>query len=293
MNSSFPNPKINDNAFSILIPTWNNLFYLKECIRSIRQYSTYNHQILVHVNEGKDGTLEWLQHQSDIQFTHSLTNIGVCHALNQLRNLAESAYLLYMNDDMFACPDWDLYLWEEVKGIGHNAFFLSSTAIEPVPQSVCSIKGDFGRSIHDFNEKALLESFDKFEKQDWNGATWTPSLVHTDFWDKVGGYSEEFSPGMYSDPDFSMKIWKEGVRYFKGVSKSRVYHFGSISTKRVKHNPGYTQFIKKWGITSGTFTNHFLKRGTPYNGLLAEPQMTTWIQLKSYYKKIMVNLFNS
>ena len=290
MKSTFNNSKINDNFFSILIPTWNNLSYLKECIRSIQKYSTLKHQILVHVNEGKDGTLEWIRQQPNIQFTHSLTNIGVCRALNNLRTLTETPYLLYMNDDMFVCPNWDSHLWEEIEAIGHNAFFLSSTAIEPVPQSICAIKGNFGRNIKEFNESLQLLCDDKFEKEDWNGATWTPSLVHVEYWDKVGGYSEEFSPGMYSDPDFSMKIWKEGVRIFKGVSKSRVYHFGRISTQRIKHNPGYTQFIKKWGITSGTFTNHFLKRGTTFSGILPEPRMTVWLKIKSFYKKTIAQL---
>ena len=31
-----------------------------------------------------------------------------------------------------------------------------------------------------------------------------------------------------------MKLWQEGVRIFKGVSKSRLYHFGSITTRKNK-----------------------------------------------------------
>ena len=37
--------------FSILIPTLNNLNYLKLCIKSIKNNSKYNHEIIVHVNE--------------------------------------------------------------------------------------------------------------------------------------------------------------------------------------------------------------------------------------------------
>ena len=56
----------------------------------------------------------------------------------------------------------------------------------------------------------------------------TPHLIHKDLWNEVGGFSEEFSPGLGSDPDFNMKLWKSGVRIFKCLNKSRVYHFGSI-----------------------------------------------------------------
>ena len=46
--------------FSILIPTFNNIKYLKLCINSIKKNSKYDHQIVVHVNIGDDGTIEYL-----------------------------------------------------------------------------------------------------------------------------------------------------------------------------------------------------------------------------------------
>lgn len=285
MTTEMNRPEKTDNIFSILIPTWNNLPYLENCIRSIRRHSRYQHQLLVHVNEGSDGTIEWLRAQPDIEVSFSARNIGVCSALNQLRKMATSPYLLYINDDMFVCPDWDFYLLKEVLTIGHTAFYLSATAIEPEPQSNCSIAADFGKSIDKFDEKGLLNTFASYELDDWNGATWTPNLVHADYWDKVGGYSEEFSPGMYSDPDFSMKLWQQGVRIFKGISASRVYHFGKISTGRIAQNFGYDQFIRKWGMSSGTFSRKYLKRGTPYVGPLPEVELTVWSRLKNFYKR--------
>ena len=47
--------------FSIIIPTFNNLDYLKQCIKSIKKNSSYNHEIIPHVNEGVDGTIEYLK----------------------------------------------------------------------------------------------------------------------------------------------------------------------------------------------------------------------------------------
>ena len=46
--------------FSILIPTFNNVKYLELCINSIKKNSKYDHQIVVHVNIGDDGTIEYL-----------------------------------------------------------------------------------------------------------------------------------------------------------------------------------------------------------------------------------------
>ena len=47
--------------FSILIPSFNNLKYLKLCLHSIKINSKFDHQIIIHVNEGSDGTLEYVK----------------------------------------------------------------------------------------------------------------------------------------------------------------------------------------------------------------------------------------
>ncbi len=275
-----------DRLFSILIPSWNNLPYLKLCVESIRKNSTFSHQIIVHVNEGRDGSLEWVKEQPDLDFVHSDKNIGVCYALNGCRSLVDTSYILFINDDMYVCPNWDKYLKEEIDNIGHHYFFLSSTAIEPVFSSNCAIQKDYGRTIETFDEKKLLEEFESLPKKDWLGATWPPNVVHVNVWDMVGGYSAEFSPGLYSDPDFSMKLWKMGIRFFKGVGKSRVYHFGSKSVKRVKRNAGYYKFISKWGITSSTLSNQYLHRGKPFTGYLFKPVIGLDIRFKNVLKRM-------
>ena len=47
--------------FSILIPTFNNLNYLKICVKSLQKNSKFNHQIIIHINEGIDGSLEYVK----------------------------------------------------------------------------------------------------------------------------------------------------------------------------------------------------------------------------------------
>lgn len=277
---------MNQPLFSILIPTWNNLPYLQICIKSIRHNSSFPHQIIVHVNEGNDGTRQWLAQQPNVQFTSSETNVGVCFALNQTAALATCDYIVYLNDDMYVCPGWDRALYEEIQALGHNRFFLSATAIERIPQSTCSIRGDFGKDLDSFEEDRLLREFQSLSMTDWQGATWPPNVVHRDLWHLVGGYSVEFSPGMYSDPDFSMKLWQAGVRVFKGVSRSRAYHFGSVSVKRVKKNEGYYTFIRKWGMTSSTLSKYYLRRGETYDGVLKEPVLSGLVQFKNLLKRI-------
>lgn len=274
------------HQFSILIPSWNNLPFLQKCVESIRKNSAFPHQIIVHINQGQDGTYDWVKSQADIDYTYSEENIGVCYALNTARTLIKTPYLLYLNDDMYLCPGWDTALLEEIKSIGHDLFFLSATVIEPVASSNCVIEKNYGQDIASFQEEKLLQEFNQWEKKDWSGATWPPNILPVKLWDYVGGYSIEFSPGMYSDPDFSMKLWKAGVRYFKGVSASRAYHFGSKSVGRVKRNKGYHQFIQKWGFTSSLLTKHMLQRGEDWQGPLPEFVMTNKLKWKNKFKEL-------
>jgi glycosyltransferase involved in cell wall biosynthesis len=286
--AKFNQPKSKDVVFSILIPSWNNLVFLKSCITSLQKNSRYTHQIIVHLNEATDGSREWVE-AAGLDFTFSTENIGICYAMNLARTLATSDLLVYFNDDMYACPDWDFWLHEEVKKQTSPYFFLSSTMIEPRNTgNTCVIAPfDFGNHPDNFNENELLEIFAKMPKKDWHGATWPPSVLPTVLWDLVGGYSTEFSPGMYSDPDFSMKLWAFGVRDFKGIGNSRVYHFMSKSTGKLtfKKN-GRQQFLHKWGLSSNAFTKHYLRRGQDWSGALKEPEQKFMLSLQLLLSKL-------
>jgi len=275
--------------FSILIPTWNNLELLKLCVRSIRENSTFAHQIIVHVNDGSDGTLEWVRAQQ-LEHSYSPQNVGICLAVNEAAMHAKQDYILYLNDDMYCCPGWDAALVNKMKSLDTDLFMLSGTMIEPVhTNNPCVVVKDYGRSPDQFAEQELLSNLPGHRKPDWYGATWPPTLVHAKWWFRVGGYSSEFSPGMSSDNDFSMKLWHAGCRIFLGVGDALVYHFQAKSTGRIKKNNGGLQFLRKWGMRQSVFDHYYLRRGTPAAGMvLPEPEDTLnfrWQLLRSSLKR--------
>lgn len=282
--------------FSILIPSWNNLDYLKLCLHSLRKNSAYNNQIIVAVNEGIDGTTEWLKKQNDIDFIHFEQNAGVCYAINGCRPHVIADYIVYLNDDMYVYPNWDKHLFEEIEKLGTTLFYLSATQIEPIKNNnpnYVAVYRNYGDSIENFEEEKLLAEANSFEIDNWRGSSWPPNVVHKKTWDLVGGYSVEFSPGMYSDPDFSMKLWHAGVRTFYGVGKSRVYHFGEKTTKRIKKNNGSNTFLQKWGVTAKTFYSSYLQLGKKYDGE-TYPQhirLSYSVRLRNKLKKRFVAAF--
>ena len=279
-------------VFSIVIPSWNNLPYLQCVIDSIYKNSRYKHQIIVHINEGKDNTEDWLSKHADISYTKSSQNSGVCFAINTASHLAISEYLVLMDDDLYMCPDWDYYLLEEIKTRPDEKWCLSGTMIYRFEEkNSCSIHGkNYGSTPHEFEEERFLKEYNSFEIKDWNGSQWYPMVLPTSVFRAVGGLSVEFTPGMGSDPDFMAKLWLYGIRYYKGVGKSRSYHFARVSTGRVKRNDGNTQFLLKWGISIRIFFKEYLRLGTSFVGYLDEPQKSTVKSIQYIFTRMKYKL---
>ena len=260
--------------FSIIIPTLNNIDYLKLCISSIKKNSMYDHEIIVHVNLGNDGTVDFLK-KENLKYTFTNYNAGICEGVNKASKLAQNNYILYAHDDFYFCPDWDLIFKKELDLLDTELFYLSGTMIQNGQVNL-----DCGHNFKNFNEQKLLDNYKDINFHDFQGSTWAPHLIHKNTWNKVSGFSEEYFPGTGSDPDLNKKLWDIGVRIFKGLQHCKVYHFGSIVTRQKEKkfniitetgNKGSKIFILKWGFSIKFFKKHYLRSDSIYNGPLKEP----------------------
>ena len=254
--------------FSIIIPTLNNLNYLKLCINSIEKNSFYNHEIIVHANIAKDGTLDYLK-KNKIKYTHTSYNSGIPEGVNMAASKASTKYIVYGHDDFYFLPGWDTAFMKEIKSFPNNLYYLSGTMVQNGQVAL-----DCGDNLENFNEQKLLNEHNNINYYDFQGSTWAPHLIHKEIWDRVGGFSEEYFPGTGSDPDLNMKLWKIGVRIFKGLKDCKVYHFGSIVTRKFKDKNIKTEsgskgdkiFLKKWGFKIKFFTRFYLRGCISKNG---------------------------
>ena len=265
--------------FSIIIPTYNNFNYLKLAIESLKKNSSFDNEIIIHIN-GIDKETENFLDQINIKFTKSSKNIGLCSGVNLASKKSSTDYIVYAHDDMYFLPKWDFYLFEEIKLLNSKLFYFSSTHISHIPDKggkgvANHVFFDAGEKIENFNEKKLLENFESLSFHDLQGSHWAPHIIHKDIWEKIGGFSEEFDPGFGSDPDLNMKLWNIGVRIFKGVNKSRIYHFGSLTTRKNKdivQNNARKTFLIKWKISMDLFINFYLRRGEKFTSPLIKPR---------------------
>jgi len=257
---------------SIIVPSWNNLPYLKLCLESLAKNSALDNEIHVHVNDGSDGTLDWVRAHG-IQHTHTPTNVGICEAVNTAAENCAGDYLVYLNDDMYVLPHWDRLLYERVtEGNGREPRVVSGTMVQANSIAPSSVIADYGPHPTEFDEDRLLCDYRQgaLDIPDWNGATWPPCCLHRKWWQAVSGYSVELSPGFYSDIDFSMKLWHIGCRRFHGVGSSLVYHFGERTTCQVRgpknRNVKLARrlFFQKWGVMPSTFKRYYLRCDEPF-----------------------------
>ena len=243
----------------------------------------------MHVNEGSDKTIEYLQ-KNNLDFTYSKKNSGMSLALNTASKLAKLNYILISHDDFYYCPNWDTEFVNELNSLNHKNFYLSGTMVNAASFE----KNDFlnppyfnaGLTFKEFDEVRLLENLNKIKTIDFQGSTKHPALVHIDIWKKVGGWSEDYFPTGGDDSDFNMKLWNENIRIFKGLGKSSVYHFGSITTRKKDKSlftylgsKGNKIFLKKWKIGIYFFEKFYLRSYdnnrnkilNRYDGPLTEP----------------------
>ena len=80
--------------FSIIVPTFNNIEYLKILINSLEKNSKFKNEIILHINEGIDGTIEYVK-KNNIKHTYTKNNVGLCTATNIAANKASTDYILY------------------------------------------------------------------------------------------------------------------------------------------------------------------------------------------------------
>ena len=267
--------------FSICIPTLNNFNYLKICLESLKKNSTLDNEIVIHVNEGRDETLQYVK-ANNYSHTSSKEKLGVCSSVNLAAKKTTKDFIVYAHDDMYFLPKWDLVLKNEILKLKNNLFYLSGTMMGPKEH----IDFDCGDTYRNFNEEKLLNNYTNYNLYDHQGTHWAPHVIHKDLWNKISGFDEAFDPGMGSDPDLSMRLWNENVRYFKGINDFKVYHFGSISIRKKKDlisNNGARQFLKKWGISVSFFKKHYLRSMQVFKEPLQEPEKNL-----SYYFELLI-----
>jgi len=246
---------------SIVLPTLHGDNYTNWCLKSLRENTVNDIQILVHGNEGSP-ELEKICKQWDVDYyQRSNFNLGIAKPTNELAARATGEYIMYTNNDIYSAPGWDVPLLNRVND---DIFYQYLTPVmfeRQFNNPSMNAPMDFGDAPENFREEEFIETWrDKRKITEDIISTWGPPFMKKALWDHVGGFCEDYFPGWGTDSDLVATIYNTARDYhnpqpheFRGVSDCGLYHIQSVGLNKVKDGAMYQAtaiqiFQRKWGM---------------------------------------------
>ena len=262
-------------SLTFIIPSRNNLKYLKQAYSSIRKNQSVEHEICIADDASTDGTWEWLQEiektdsKLQIHRNNGPERLGHTILYDTLISMARTEVVMIFHADMYLCPNAD----KEIGKYIEKGKVVSLTRIEPPlhPDGPEKILRDFGIEPEEFNEKGLLRFLDEgldYSKKPTNGI-FAPWAIYKEDFDRVGGHDPLYAPQSKEDSDifnrfvlagydlvqtwqgFVYHMTSRGSRFKDGAMRNpagQVFMKGRESTEWLEQNLRSTRnFIRKWG----------------------------------------------
>lgn len=240
---------------SIIIPTFNGLPLLKDCVASIRRHTEgVPHEVIVVDNGSTDGTVNFCL-QERLAFVSLPANAGFPAACNYGLRAAGGDALLLLNNDILVTPGWlELLLAclesaEDVGMVGPLTNYASGKQQirEPFTHIDDMAARYNGHNPSKWREARRLIGFCLLFKRE---------LV-----ERIGVLDERFSPGHYEDDDYCLRARKAGFRLLI-AGDAFVFHHGSQSFGR-ENREGVREliernkavFMEKWGEDPAAFAD--------------------------------------
>ncbi len=240
-NQSSP-PKV-----SVILVTYNNWKYTRECIQSVVEYSGYDYEIILFDNLSTDNTV--LNVNKEFPFVRVInndSNIGFPAAVNKAIVNTLGEYVLLLNNDTVVTAGWLdrlIEVAESDKKIG---------IVGPISNEVSGAQKDKDAVYNNMAEMSLYAEEIKIKNKDevvpFPRVAFLCTLIKKDVIEKIGGLDERFSPGNYEDDDFCLRAQLAG---FKTVIAKDIFihHYGSVSFKK----DGDKQYIERLQVNRKKF----------------------------------------
>ena len=91
---------------SIIIVTFNELCATKRCLKSIRECTSGDYELVIVDNASTDGTCEYLKSFGFCKVIFNSENVGFASGINQGARISEGKYLMLLNNDTVVTSGW-------------------------------------------------------------------------------------------------------------------------------------------------------------------------------------------
>lgn len=216
---------------TVIIPNYNGLHFLEDCLASLRE-STVPYKLIVVDNGSTDGSIDWLVNNG-IEHIALESNTGFSHAVNCGIKAAETEFVLLLNNDTVAEPDFIEEL-EKALTANEDAFAVSAQMIKASDHSLIDSAGD-GMSIVGWAyQRGIDEPAENYQKPcEVFSACAGAAIYRRSIMEKIG-YFDEMHFAYLEDIDVSWRAQLAGYRVYY-EPKAKVYHLGS-ATSGSKYN---------------------------------------------------------
>ncbi len=207
---------------SIVILTYNQLQYTRQCVESIQSRTTQPYELIFVDNGSTDGTVDYLRSLSNVTVIENTENRGYAAGVNQGIRASRGEYIVLLNNDVVVTSGWldrHLNALDRDRSIG----LVGPTLTWPeCPQMIDP----------PYKDLAELETFAHTWATEKEGCVEdVPELIgacmatRREVIDRVGLLDEDFGIGQCEDKDFCRRVAAAGYRCVI-ARDAFVHHFG-------------------------------------------------------------------
>lgn len=236
---------------SIIMLTFNEIWYTRQCLESIRVYTGVPYELVMVDNGSRDGTPQFLTSLQGARVVLNSTNRGFAEGCNQGLAVAEGENILLLNNDTVVTPNWlanmlgCLYSREDIGLVGPCSNHVGSGNQVEVKYNNMHEMIRFARSFNvpDPSRWCRHESY-------WLSGFCL--LGKKSVFDRVGPLDERFRTGSWEDVDYSVRVTAAGYSLYV-AGDVFIHHYGGRSFKGNNISLGAVQsknaglFESKWG----------------------------------------------
>ena len=255
------------DKITFVIPSRNNLEFLKLAYKSIRDLET-KHEVLVLNDASIDGTQEWIEslNDKDLITYHNPgpERIGIVGMFDKGIEMARTDIIMAFHADMVTCKDFDKNILKHLE----KGTIVTGTRVEPPlhPDGPEKQLMNFGIEVDEFSFDKWYEGSEKLKEDKVTEGIFAPWCIYKEDFLAIGGHDELFAPQSKEDSDLFNRFFLNGYK-FKQPWDALVYHFTSRGSRFNKYSGGSAgknsnewietttkngrNFIRKWG--------HFIK----------------------------------
>jgi GT2 family glycosyltransferase len=214
---------------SVVIPNWNGLHLLRECLAALEQQSFRDFEIIVVDNGSSDDSVAWLQAQaSSVRLIALDDNMGFSTAVNRGIEASEATYVVLLNNDTLPEPDWLARLVQGMDDQPQASSGASLILLHEPPHRIDSAGDGFHLKAGGFNIGSG-ETADRHAEPAWVfGACAGAAIYRRSLFDKIGLFDEDFFL-VFEDVDLSLRAQLAGHRCLY-IPDAVVYHHRGAST---------------------------------------------------------------